>query len=118
MKKNAIKTVELIFIRIENIWKDNLTFMRYLIHNIENSPLISLGCFDLFIVIFSFGRGKGISNSNFTNLEQFIMSIQIGLDPQAFRISCIICPYCSVLFCISFVVKGAYTSTIPFNILS
>ena len=39
-------------ISVDNIWKDSLTYMYCFIHHTENGPLISLGWFDLFNIIF------------------------------------------------------------------
>ena len=68
---------------VDDTWKDSLTFMLYISHNTENSSLISLAYFDLFIVIVWFGRDNGIFNLIFSNLEYFIMNTQTAPDPHS-----------------------------------
>ena len=71
-----------IFVWVNIISENSAIFMRYFTHNIENSLLVFLRWFDLCIVVLWFGRDNGIWNWNFTNLENWMMNMQTGPDPQ------------------------------------
>ena len=60
-------------------------------------PLISLGSFDLFIIIFWFRRDKGIFNLNVIDLEHFTMNMQTGPDPHPLTSSVSLCSLCILI---------------------
>ena len=93
LKQWAMTLSELILFG-RTVWLLGDTFF----HNTENSPLISLGCFYLFIIIIKFNRANDIFNWNFSDLEHFIMNTHTGPDPQLLRIPSV--SLCSLYFLI------------------